>query len=74
MTLPNAKPVPFDAHEQVVRQPHTHSRVGGYQAVPYEEQEFPKHEQVENEDGSTETVVNRGTYADLAKISGARSK
>lgn len=27
------KPTPFDAHEQVVRKPHTHSKEDGYQPV-----------------------------------------
>ena len=33
------KPVPFDAHEQIVRQPHTHSLEDGYQ--PAEPQDGP---------------------------------
>lgn len=36
-------PTPFDAHEQVVRQQHTHSKEGGYEADPdFEASEFPK--------------------------------
>lgn len=31
------KPTPFDAHEQVVRQPHTHSKEEGYQPLKAEE-------------------------------------
>jgi len=27
------KPVPYDSHEQVVRQPHEYSRDGGYQKL-----------------------------------------
>lgn len=35
------KLVPFDAHEQVVRQHHEHSK-DGYQAKEYKHQEYPK--------------------------------
>jgi hypothetical protein len=38
------KAVPFDAHEQVVRQPHTHSLEEGYKPLEGEpeHQEYPK--------------------------------
>lgn len=35
-------PVPYDAHEQVVRQSHEHSQSEGYKPAEYEHQEFPK--------------------------------
>lgn len=48
----NITPTPFDAHEQVVRGPHTHvpiadptlaaHKASGYKAADYEHQEFPK--------------------------------
>jgi hypothetical protein len=36
-------PTPFDAHEQVVRDHHTHSARHGYQPAEYEHAEYPKH-------------------------------
>ena len=41
------KPVPFDAHEQIVRGPHTHSQAEGYKALDEDAAEdaiteFPK--------------------------------
>lgn len=35
------KPVPFDAHEQIVRGPHEHTK-DGYVSKEYKHQEFPK--------------------------------
>lgn len=35
-------PVPYDAHEQVVRKPHTHSREEGYQPLKPVEEEKEK--------------------------------
>jgi hypothetical protein len=36
------KPVPFDAHEQLVRNPHTYSREEGYTSAPATAEEYPK--------------------------------
>lgn len=37
----NPDPVPFDAHERVVRSHHTHSHEEGYKPAEYPEQEHP---------------------------------
>ena len=36
-------PTPFDAHEQVVRNTHTHNATTGYAAGEFTQQEYPKY-------------------------------
>jgi len=67
------RPTPFDAHEQIVRGPHTHSLDGGYRtagvAEEYVPQEFPKVVDVNEETG--EPVLTHGpddkVHADIDK-------
>ena len=50
-------PTPFDAHEKVVRGPHTHSAASGYEATEYEHQEFPKVLKHDEESGEPSVVA-----------------
>lgn len=52
------RPVPFDAHEQVVRSTHTHSPKEGYQKAEHKHQEFPKVVAHDKETGVSVVVKN----------------
>jgi hypothetical protein len=69
-------PVPFDAHEQIVRGPHSHTRLGGYKSaaptVVLDEdgevvsaQEYPK---VIKRGDESWTVYGKDQEADVAKL------
>jgi hypothetical protein len=52
------KPTPFDAHEQVVRGPHTHSNAEGYQTTEAVAAEYPKAVAHDKETGEPVVVKN----------------
>jgi len=69
------KPTPFDAHEQVVRAPHTHEapanasaeahEASGYKPADYEHQEYPKAVAHDKETGDPVIAKDEAHEAEL---------
>jgi hypothetical protein len=60
-------PVPFDAHEQVVRASHEHDPAEGYVPADYEHQDYPKAVAHDEKTGEPIVALNARHEAKLEK-------